>query len=128
MGNEASLSIELNRLKEPIFGISMQVTYDTSILSFNDSTGYIAGEFFDNQEIVFVNGNGGTIYLGFSIQQGGSEVSGSGTICTLTFKGESTGTSEIEISLSNIHYFDSNGNEISVGDFELVSAMITVSS
>jgi hypothetical protein len=46
----------------------------------------------------------------------------------LIFTGESAGTSEIAISLSNIHYFDSNGNEISIGDFELVPAIITVIS
>ena len=126
--SEASLSIELQRLKEPIFGITMQVNYDSSILSFNDSTGFIAGEYFDNQEIVFVNGEVSSIYMGFSIQQGGIEVSGSGTLCTLIFTGESAGTSEIAISLSNIHYFDSNGNEISIGDFELVPAIITVIS
>ena len=128
MESEASLNIELQRLKVPIFGITMQVNYDASILSFNDTTGFSAGEFFDNQEIVFVNEEASTIYMGFSIQQGGSDVSGSGTICTLIFKGKSAGTSEIAISLSNIHYFDSNGNEISIGDFELVNAMITVSS
>ena len=32
--SEASLSIELQRLKEPIFGITMQVNYNSSILSF----------------------------------------------------------------------------------------------
>ena len=128
INNEASISLDVQNLSQPIFAMSMQVNYSSSILSFNDLTGFSVGGFFGSQNEVFVEEENSTIYIAMSIQQGNSEVDGSGTIGTLIFKGSSTGTTEIEISLSDLHFFDSGGNEISVGDFEIVPAMITVSS
>ena len=128
INNEASISLDVQNLSQPIFAMSMQVNYSSSILSFNDLTGFSVGGFFGSQNVVFVEEENSTIYIAMSIQQGNSEVDGSGTIVTLTFKGSSTGTSEIELSLSDLHFFDSGGNEISVGDFEIVPAMITVTS
>ena len=128
INNEASISLDVQNLSQPIFAISMQVNYSSSILSFNDLTGFSVGGFFGSQNVVFVEEENSIIYIAMSIQQGNSEVDGSGTIVTLTFKGSSTGTSEIELSLSDLHFFDSGGNEISVGDFEIVPAMITVTS
>ena len=128
INNEASLSINVQNLSQPIFAISMQVNYSSSVLSFNDLTGFSDGGFFGNQNVVFVNEDNSIIYIAMSIQQGNSEIDGSGTICTLTFKGNATGSSEIDISLSDLHFFDSDGNEISVGEFEIETAMITVTS
>jgi len=128
MNNEASISLDIQNLSQPIFAVSMQINYSSSVLSFNDSTGFGVGEFFGNQNVIFVQEENSIINIALSIQQGNNEVDGSGTIGILTFKGNSTGTSEIEISLSELHFFDSTGNEISIGDFELVSAMITVTS
>ena len=128
MNNEASISLNVQNLTQPIFAMTMQVNYSSSILSFNDLTGFSVGGFFGSQNVVFVVEENSIIYIAMSIQQGNSEVDGSGTIVTLTFKGSSTGTSEIELSLSDLHFFDSAGNEMSVGDFEIVPAMITVTS
>jgi hypothetical protein len=126
INENASLEMVINGLSEPIFAMSMQISYNSSILSFNDSTGFSVGEFFGDQNIVFVNVDNSIIYISMSIQQGNSAVDGAGTISTLTFKGSSSGTSEIEISLSDLHFFDSGGNEISTENFETVPAMITV--
>ena len=128
INNEASISLNVQNLTQPIFAMTMQVNYSSSILSFNDLTGFSVGGFFGSQNVVFVEEENSIIYIAMTIQQGNSEVDGSGTIVTLTFKGSSTGTSEIELSLSDLHFFDSGGNEISVGDFEIVPAMITVTS
>ena len=128
INNEASISLDVQNLSQPIFAMSMQVNYSSSVLSFNDLTGFSDGGFFGNQNVVFVNEDNSIIYIAMSIQQGNSEIDGSGTICTLTFKGNATGSSEIYISLSDLHFFDSDGNEISVGEFEIETAMITVTS
>ena len=128
INNEASISLDVQNLSQPIFAMSMQVNYSSSILSFNDLTGFSVGGFFGSQNVVFVEEENSTIYIAMSIQQGNSEVDGSGSIGTFTFDGLDAGTSEIDISLSDLHFFDSGGNEISVGDFEIVPAMITVTS
>ena len=128
VNNEAILSLNVQNLSQPIFAVSMQVNYNSSILSFNDLTGFSVEEFFSSQNVVFIKEENSIINIGVSIQQGNNEVDGSGTIGTLTFKGSSTGTSEIEILLSDLHFFDSEGNEISIGAFEMIPAMITVTS
>ena len=126
MITEASISLDVQNLSQPIFAMTMQVNYNSSILLY---TGFDDGGFFGSQNVVLVHAEQDSrLYIAVSIQQGNSEVDGSGSIGTFTFDGLDAGTSEIDISLTDLHFFDSGGNEISVGDFEIVPAMITVTS
>ena len=124
MITEASISLDVQNLSQPIFAMTMQVNYNSSILLY---TGFDDGGFFGSQNVVLVQAEQDSLlYIAVSIQQGNSEVDGSGSIGTFTFDGLDAGTSEIDISLTDLHFFDSDGNEISVGDFEIAPAIITV--
>ena len=124
INGEASISLDVQNLSQPIFAMTMQVNYNSSILLY---TGFDDGGFFGSQNVVLVQAEQDSLlYIAVSIQQGNSEVDGSGSIGTFTFDGLDAGTSEIDISLTDLHFFDSDGNEISVGDFEIAPAIITV--
>ena len=88
----------------------MRIVYDSSIVSFSDSTGFSVGDFFGSEFISFVK----------------EEVSGSGDLGVLTFGGKSPGSSTVDVIPSELHFYDSDGNEVIIPDLEIENAIIAV--
>jgi hypothetical protein len=112
---------------DSVFAATMQITYDSSVVAFDDSTGFLLGEFFGSEMIVFVQSENSVIHLAISLFQGVQPVTGSGTVGSLIFTGISPGSSTIQIPASSLHLYDSNGNEVNIEDLVTESATITVS-
>jgi len=126
VGGQANLSLEIQNLTESVFGVSFQMQYDSSIVSFNESSGMSSGDFFGQDAIVFVKDNDTNIHITIAQIQGQSEVSGSGIFSTFTFIGKLTGNCTIEIIPEDLHFYDVNGNIVELQDLAFESATIIV--
>ena len=126
VGQEGDLTLQIKDFDVSIFGISMRIAYDSSNVSFSDSTGFAAGDFFGSDIVAFVEEDSALIYLTVTLQQGQQEVSGTGDLAVMTFVGESQGNSKVEIISSELNFYDSDGNGVTVSDLEIEFATVTV--
>ncbi|MCH7732786.1 MAG: hypothetical protein IIB44_09780 [Candidatus Marinimicrobia bacterium] len=125
-GQQGEFTIQIEDLDSPVFGISMRIAYDSSIVSFSDSTGFSVGDFFGTDVVAFTREEVSIIHLTVTLTQGQEEVSGSGGLGVLTFVGKSSGTSTVNITSSELYFYDSNGNEVIVPDLKIENAIIAV--
>ena len=61
------VSLNLNDNIVPIFGIYVKIDYDSSLLSFSDAAGFVAGNYFGGNNITFVKEENGSIFLSSEI-------------------------------------------------------------
>ncbi len=123
---EGELTLQVKDFEVSIFGISMRIAYDSTIVTFTDSTGFTVGGFFGTDIVTFVRDDSSRIHLTITLTQGQGEVIGSGDLAVLTFTGKSPGSSTLEIVPSELYFYDSEGNEVIVPDLEIEAATIIV--
>ena len=126
VGQEGDLTLQIKDFDVSIFGISMRVAYDSSNVSFSKSTGFAAGDFFGSNIVAFVGEESALIYLTVTLQQGQQDVSGTGNLGKLTFIGKSPGSSTVEIISSELNFYDSDGNGVTISGLEIEIATVTV--
>lgn len=123
VGDSPIVSILAERFPA-IFAISLQISYDDSLLFINDSTGFNSGTFFGDNNITFATVESSTIYLTNSLTQGQEEVSGFGDIGSLVFNAQAVGQDTLEII--DYHFYDSEGNEVYINDLNIGSLDIII--
>jgi hypothetical protein len=114
VGAQSTIDLIIQDCPESFFGLSLQIEYNNSIVSFDDSLGLSTGDFFDSNAIVFVKENSNKIHLTITQIQGQNQVNGSGIVCTITFTGLLVGSSSIQLMENEIHFYNSVGNEIEI--------------
>jgi hypothetical protein len=121
-----SISIELENISEPIFAISMQISFANSVVSYTDSIGFENEAFFGQDVIYFTQEENSNLHLSITRLQGQNEVSGSGTICKLYFMAENSGDCAFEIAEEHLHFYDDEGIIIDMSELEIGSALIHI--
>jgi hypothetical protein len=122
----ASFQLRLESIEEPIFGISLRIAYNWSFLIFNDTTGFMVGNYFGTDIVTFIQAEAGTIHLTVSMTQGQTAVNGSGELGQLTFVGRYPNTGAVEILPAELHFYDAAGDTLSISDLMIGSAEIIV--
>ena len=123
---KTDLTLKIENLPESIFGMSLRLSYDKTIISFTDSTGIENGGLFGPDAIIFIRNNDSTIYTTFTQIKGQDKVNGSGDVCILSFKGEAPGNSEIRVLENELILYDFDGTLIEITEKEIQSALIEV--
>lgn len=126
INNESAINIIMENFETTMFGISMRITYDSALVSITDSTGFSPGNIFDQNAIVFSKAENSIIYLTLTQVQGQGQVSGTGTLGTLTFKGKSAGNCTIQIIQDKLNLYDNLGNQVGLPEMEFETAVIQV--
>ena len=126
VGNTIDLNIVVEENQTSFFAVSMQITYNNTLLNFDDNNGFNRGSLFDQSAIVFAQNNGSVIHLSVSQVKGQTSTSGSGVIGTLRFSATSSGNSPIRINQDELIFYNSQGNEINIPDLEIKAASISV--
>lgn len=124
VGNDSDFSLMISNLATPVFAVSLRLYYDDAVVSFSDSSGFAASNFFGTDAIRFAHQEDSVIYLSITRIKGQNGVSGSGVVGTLTFGGRSAGTSTIRIDPDELHFYDSLGKIITVANLELKELVI----
>lgn len=126
VGEETYIRLKLNLSNLSIFGISMRMDYNPDIVSFDDLTDFVVGDYFGTEIVSFVKSEENSIHLSISLTQGEDKVGGSGDLGILMFTGLSQGVSDIEIVPSELNFFDSDGSNITIPSLVIDNAVISV--
>jgi len=125
-GQTTAIRLQLDLLDQAVFGISLRIDYLPVLVAFDESSDFILGSYFGNNAVSFVKSEGNSIYLTFSRIQGQEPVSGAGTVCTLSFTAQGKGMGYIEIPESEIHFYNSDGNAISISSLVIEETEIKI--
>ena len=98
----------------PIFGIYIKIDYESTILLFDDESGFSVGNYFGENKITFVHEENNSIFLTNTLIQGEPRKSGSGLIGTFTFLPKLGGTTEIKIDEQQLEFYDEIGEIIEI--------------
>lgn len=127
IGEQVNLDLKIENNQKSIFGISLQMNFESSSLSFVDSSGFVAGNMFDDQTAIsFVQTNGDNIHLAISKLNGQVSTSGSGKIGTLTFSATSSANSDIVINQDELFFYDYHGTKITIPELAIGKATVQV--
>ena len=125
-GEDDHLALQLTGLDADVFGISLRISYNDAVVSFDDSTGFTLGDFFGPDIVSFVLVEASQIYLTLTRTKGQAGRSGSGSLAVLAFTGESAGVTSVAIQGAQLRLYDMSGDVIDIADLVVESALITV--
>ena len=125
IGSVGGLTLQIEDLEVPIFGISLRIVYDSTSVSFTDATGYGEGFFFGSETVTFIKDTSSAIHIATTLISG-EGVSGSGILYTLEFEGKSQGSHLVEILPNFLFFYDSSGSKITIPNLIISSATINV--
>ena len=126
VGSETIVTLEFSELTVPVFGLSLQIAYDSTYVSFSDTLNIESGDFLGNGALTFTRISETMIYLTITRVQGQESVGGAGVICTLPFMARAVGISTIELLDGAVHLFDSAGDEIDNSGLETGGVSVSV--
>ena len=121
------VSLNLNDNIVSIFGIYVKIDYDLSLLSFSDTAGFVAGNYFGENIITFVKEENGSIFLTITLTQGVEKKSGTGLLGSLTFFPKlEEGPTTISIDEEELEFYNDLGNIIEIINIETESLKIDI--
>ena len=122
----AIISLKITDLEISVFGVSMQISYDASVVEVDTTSGFEQGAYFGTNAISLFETVDDTVHFSISAI-GGNMVSGNGKLCDFKVTGLSTGTSTFTIVPEEIYFIDDNGDAVIITDLEVGDLTITVS-
>jgi hypothetical protein len=127
VGDTAKVKLFAYYIDQPVFGISLQIEYDSSKVEFvqaqNDGEG-----FFTESPLIFAQRTDSVVHLTISQFQGQPSGSGSGLLAELSFKGLSAGNCNIDILEEELCFYDSTGANMDFPDLEIGNAVLAVAN
>ena len=127
VGGSTILSLELANMEKSVFGVSIQISYDASVVEVGTSSGFMQGTYFGTNAISLFETADNTVHFSISAIQGDAMVNGTDKLCDFTVTGLSSGTTTYTIVPEEIHFIDDNGDEVIITDLEVGDLIITVS-
>lgn len=126
LGQRTDFLLSVENLSPPVFAVSLQISFDDSVLSGSDSLYPAASGFFGPNAVSFAQAEDSTVHVAISRVQGQTQVSGSGSLCQLRFTGRATGSCRLEIVPAELRFYDSLGTVIAIPDLEIRAATVSV--
>jgi hypothetical protein len=126
VGGALALSLAIGEQADSLFAVSLQLHFADSLLAFADFAGIEAGNFLGTDAVVFAQDSGGVLHVAVSRVQGQTPVSGSGTLCTLHFRGRAPGLCALKILPAELHYYTATGADLPTGQADTVRATVRV--
>jgi len=125
-GNQMEVALKITDLQTKIFALSLQINFDADLLSFDENTGFINGDFFGEDQINLIKASENLIHLSISLTQGMSTRKGDGTLGTFKFTGIAVGNCELSIDESELVFYDGSGNPLKITNLMVGSSSISV--
>ncbi len=125
-GQTTHLDLRMEGESSSIFAISLRIGFADTILTFSDSLGVLAGNFFAGAAILFTRTSDSVIHLSISRVSAQTAPPDSNTICTLIFTGRAPGVSPIRILPEDLVFYDVDGEPIGFPLLETAPAVIKV--
>ena len=126
VGGTATISLEITDLKTSVFGISMLISYDTTVVEVDTSNSFEQGAYFGTNAISLFETVDDKVHFSITEVRDDVMVSGTGTICEFDVTGLSLGASQFTIVSEEIYFIDDNGDAVIITDLEVGDLTITV--
>ena len=126
VGGTATISLEITDLETSVFGVSMLISYDTTVVEVDTSNSFEQGAYFGTNAISLFEIVDDKVHFSITEVRDDVMVSGAGTICEFDVTGLSLGTSTFTIVPEVIYFIDDNGVELVITDLEVGDLTITV--
>jgi len=127
VGGSTSISVELAGLETFVFGVSMQISYETSVVEVDATSGFVQGTYFGTNAISLIETVDDTVHFSISAIHGDATVNGTGKLCDFEVTGLAVGTSTFTIVPEVIYFIDDNGDAVIITNLEVGELTITVS-
>ena len=127
VGDSKALSIELADMETSVFGVSMLISYNTTVVEVDTNNSFEQGAYFGTNAIYLFERVEDEIHFSITEVWGDDMVSGTGKLCDFEVKGLTPGTSIFTIIPDEIYFIDTNGEEVVITDLEVGDLTITVS-
>ncbi|HJM33160.1 MAG TPA: PKD domain-containing protein [Candidatus Marinimicrobia bacterium] len=125
-GGSTSISLDITDLVTSVFGVEMQIDYNTSIVEV-DASSFEQGAYFGANAISLFQIVEDKVHLSISAIHGDAMVNGTGRLGEFSVTGLSSGTCTFTIVPEELHFIDDNGNEVHFTDYlEVRDLTITV--
>lgn len=125
-GAQTAVTLNVADLDVKIFAVSMRLNYDPQMLSFDQNSGFVLGDLFDQNEISLVINNEGHIHVSLSLVQGTDPFKRDGSLATFTFGGMVAGTTQINIDQNELFFYDQSGNSLEMADLTVEVLAVSV--
>ena len=126
IGEEVVVGLHVSDCSQPVFGVSLQLEYNFSVVSFNAEQGLTTGDFFPDETITFCTVDDSLIYLTHSLVQGEDSVAGSGLLVSFRFSGIISGECSLQLNEETIIFYDEAGAVLEFEEPHYGSATLTV--
>jgi len=126
VGETISIDVNVDDMKNNIFAMSLRIVYDPDYISFDNSQSDWIGSMWSDGAIGILEDENNTIYISITEIAGASDFKPNGTILSLYFTIEATGTSLIDFVDDQIFFYDEDGNAINLSDIEVTGYSITI--
>ena len=127
VGGTATISLEITDLETSVFGISMLISYDTTVVEVDTSNSFDQGAYFGTNAISLFETVDDKVHFSITEVRDDVMVSGTGTICEFDVTGLFLGVSQFTIVPEEIYFIDDNGDAVIITELEVGDLTITVS-
>jgi hypothetical protein len=124
--SHTEITVNISNFTQEIFAISMQLNFDTDILSFDENSGFSVGDFFSQKEIILVRQVDNNIHFSISLMQGAPPIKGTGTLCKFALHGVAIGNCILSINETELFFYDTAGNPKGIANLQIGSSSISV--
>lgn len=125
-GYSSQVRLRIDNFSQSIFGASFRIDFNDSKISVADSLATDIESIFGENSISFIRTDGSVIRLSLTRIQGDNAFCGSGTICGLNLTGIGTGICSLIIRPAESHFYDIDGNVVTINNLAISPAVITV--
>lgn len=126
LGDQVQLDILINECTTPIFGICLQIDFNSDVLSLSSENSIVSGDFLGENYVAFAQESNGVVYVTYTLVQDEALLSGDGTLCSLFLESTNIGVSTINLISEEISVFDQDGNQIEFDTIETNNTEITI--
>ncbi|MDZ7821589.1 MAG: cohesin domain-containing protein [Candidatus Marinimicrobia bacterium] len=126
VGETVPIAINVEGMNKKIFGMSLRIVYDPDFVSFDDTQNDWIGSMWSTGTIGILEDVNNTIYISISEIAGGVDFKPNGTIITLNFTLEQSGTTLIDFVDDQIFFYDEDGTVINLSEIEVEGYSLTI--
>ena len=126
VGETISVDINVDDMKENIFAMSLRIVYDPDYISFDDTQSDWIGSLWSDDAIGILEDNNNTVYISITEVAGASDFKPNGTVLSLDFTIEASGTTLIDFVDDQIFFYDDEGAVINLTEIEVTGYSLTV--
>lgn len=125
-GETISIAVDVSNLKQDIFALSLRIVYDPDYISFDEDQDTWIGDLWSDDVIGLIEGENNTIYISITEVAGALPFNTDGTVMTLDFTLEQSGTTLLDFVDDQLFFYDEDGNVITLSEIEIEGISITV--